>query len=76
MPGGQVPLGHVTIGSGQRFSSAQPVQPVNAAALAREIARHHGDELAKAVAPALARLLRPPRNRTAERDESPAELPR
>ncbi len=77
VPGGQVPPGPVTIGSsGPRFSSAQPAQPVNAAALAREIARHHGDELAKAVAPALARLLRPPRNRTAERDESPAELPR
>jgi len=77
VPGGPVPAGPVTISSsGQRFASAQLVQPVNAALLAREIAQHHGEELAQAVAPALARLLRPPRNRSAERDESPAELPR
>jgi hypothetical protein len=77
VPGGSVPPGHVTIGSsGQRFASAGQVRPVDSAALAREIAQRHGDELAQAVAPALARLLRPPRDRSAERDELHAELPR
>jgi hypothetical protein len=75
--GGSAPPGHVTIGSsGQRFASAGQVRPVDAAALAREIAQHHGDELAQAVAPALARLLRPPRDRGAARDKLPPELPR
>lgn len=76
MPGGPVP-GHVTISSyGQRFASADHHRAVDTAALAREIARRHGDEIAQAAAPVLARLLRPPRDRSAERDKSPPELPR
>jgi hypothetical protein len=77
VPASPVPPGYVTIGSsGQRFASAEPARPADAAVLAREIARDHGDELAQAVAPALARLLRPPRDRGRERDEPSAELPR
>jgi len=76
VPGGPVP-GHVTISSyGQRFASADHHRAVDTAALAREIARRHGDEIAQAAAPVLARLLRPPRDRSAERDKSPPELPR
>lgn len=75
--GGSAPPGPVTIGSsGPRFASAGPIRPVDTAALARQIAQHHGDELAQAMAPALARLLRPPRDRGAQRDEPLPELPR
>lgn len=76
--GSSAPAGNGTTVSvsGRRLTAADQDRQVDASALARELARHHKDELAQALAPTLARILRPPRDHGWERDDLPRELPR